>query len=120
MKTFRAAAARSISRAAAAAARSTFRAAAGCCSLAALLSLLAVLAASRPAAADPHPNTQGGVDVAQAFQLGDVDNINVFNGALTVALPLGSRFPVNGNFSHQLTLVANSNPRDLSTRDHGV
>jgi hypothetical protein len=63
---------------------------------------------------------EGGVDVAQAFQLGDVDNINLFNGALTVALPLGSRFPVNGNFSYQLTLVANSNPWDFSTRDDGV
>jgi hypothetical protein len=101
---------------AAATAGSTSRAAAGYGSLAAPVSLLAMIAmiamiaASRPAAADPHPNTEGGVDVAEAFQLGDVDNINLFNGALTVALPLGSRFPVNGNFSYQLTLVANSNP----------
>jgi RHS repeat-associated protein len=118
-------------RVASAAARATSRAAAGCgCgSRAALRSLLAMLAmiamiamtgASRPAAADPHPNTQGGVDVAQAFQLGDVDNINLFNGALTVALPLGSHVPVNGNFSYQFTLVANSNPWDFSTRDDGV
>jgi hypothetical protein len=103
-----------------AAARSTSGAAAGCCSLTALLSLLGMIATSRPVAADPHPNTQGGVDVAQAFQLGDVDSINLFNGALTVALPLGGRFPVNGNLSYQLTLVANSNPWDFSTRDDGV
>ena len=86
--------------AAAVAAWSTSRAAA--CSLAAVLFLLA---ASRPAAADPHPNTQGGVDVAQGLQLGDVDSVNLFNGALTVAVPIGIRFPVNGNFSYQLTLV---------------
>lgn len=104
--------------AAAVTAWSTSRAAA--CSLAALLLLLAMLAAGRPAAADPHPNTQGGVDVTQAFQLGDVDSINLFNGALTVALPIGIRYPVNGNFSYQLTLVANSNPWDFSTRDDGV
>ncbi len=96
------------------AAWSTSRAAA--CSLAALLSLLAMLAASRPAAADPHPNTQGGVDIPQGVQLGDVDSVNLFNGALTVAVPLGIRFPVNGNFSYQLTLVANSNPWDFSNR----
>ena len=81
-------------------------------SLAGLVSSLAV----RPAGADPHPNAQGGVDVAQAFQLGDVDNVNLFNGALTVAIPLGVRFPVNASFSYQLVLVANSNPWDFSTR----
>ncbi|HEV3077070.1 MAG TPA: RHS repeat-associated core domain-containing protein [Thermoanaerobaculia bacterium] len=101
--------------AASAAACSTSRAAVAC-SLAPLVFLLAMLAASRPAAADPHPNTEGGVDVAQAFQLGDVDSINLFNGALTVAVPIGIRFPVNGNFSYQLTLVANSNPWDFSNR----
>src|SRR5258708_3594028 len=58
--------------------------------------------------------------LGQGVRPGDVDNINLFNGALTVALPIGSRFPVNGNFSYQLTLVANSNPWDFSTRDDGV
>jgi len=90
----------------------TFRAADTAAAVAAwsVATLACLVLTARPAAADPHPNTQGGVDVAQTFQLGDVDNINLYNGALTVALPLGIRFPVNGNFSYQLTLVANSNP----------
>jgi RHS repeat-associated protein len=63
-----------------------------------------------PALADPHPNTAGGVDVNQVFHVGDVDNINLFNGALTVSLPLGISYPVGGNLSYRLNLVANSNP----------
>jgi RHS repeat-associated protein len=77
----------------------------------------ASLVGAAGAAADPHPNTQGGVDVAQTFQVGDVDNINLFNGALTVAIPLGISYPVNGNFAYRLTLVANSNPWDFSIRE---
>ena len=74
---------------------------------------LAALLASLPAAADPHPNAAGGVDVAQAFQLGDLDNINLFNGALTVTFPLGISYPVNSTLSYRFTLVANSNPWDF-------
>ena len=33
------------------------------------------------------PNTNGGVAVDQVFQVGDVDNVNLFNGSLTVAIP---------------------------------
>jgi RHS repeat-associated protein len=71
--------------------------------------LAALLGAAR-ATADVHPNAAGGVDLAQAFQVGDVDNINLFNGALTVTVPLGISYPVNGGFAYRLTLVANSNP----------
>jgi hypothetical protein len=80
------------------------------------LAALAALAGPTTAAADPHPNVAGGIDVAQAFQVGDVDNVNLFNGALTVTIPVGISYPVNGGFSYQLHLVANSNPWDFSTR----
>ena len=91
---------------------STRRTAAAVLALAALAALLG----AGTAAADPHPNVAGGIDVAQAFQVGDVDNINLFNGALTVTIPVGISYPVNGGFSYQLHLVANSNPWDFSTR----
>jgi hypothetical protein len=77
---------------------------------------LALALGAAPAAADPHPNAQGGVEVGQAFQVGDLDSVNLFNGALTVALPLGLSYPVNGQFSYRLALVANSNPWDFSSR----
>jgi RHS repeat-associated protein len=81
---------------------------------------LAALLGAGTAAADPHPNVAGGIDVAQPFQVGDIDNINLFNGALTVAIPVGISYPVNGGFSYQLHLVANSNPWDFSTRNDPV
>jgi YD repeat-containing protein len=77
-----------------------------------LAALLGALAAAR-AGADVHPNSQGGVDVAEAFQVGDVDNINLFNGSLTVTIALGVTYPVNAGLSYHLTLVANSNPWDF-------
>jgi RHS repeat-associated protein len=74
--------------------------------------LLGALGVAR-AAADVHPNSQGGVDIAQAFQVGDIDNINLLNGSLTVTIALGITYPVNAGFSYRLMLVANSNPWDF-------
>jgi RHS repeat-associated protein len=68
------------------------------------------VAACLPLAADVHPNVEGGVAVDKAFQVGDVDNINLFNGSLTLTLPLGPSYPVGGSLSYGLTLVYNSNP----------
>jgi RHS repeat-associated protein len=79
----------------------------------AALAVLALGAGAAPAAADPHPNTQGGVAIDQAFQVGDVDNINLFNGSLTVTIPLGISYPVNASLAYRFTLVANSNPWDF-------
>ena len=73
-----------------------------------VLSVLLALAA--PAWADVHPNTAGGFPVDQSFHVGDIDNVNLFNGALTVTIPIGPSYPVNGGFSYSLKLVANSNP----------
>ncbi len=73
-----------------------------------ILLLLAVLAV--PAWADVHPNTAGGFPVDQSFHVGDIDNVNLFNGALTVTIPIGPSYPVNDGFSYSLRLVANSNP----------
>jgi RHS repeat-associated protein len=71
---------------------------------------LLLLASALPAAADAHTNTQGGVDVNQVFQVGSIDDINLFNGALTVAIPLGLSYPDGARMSYRLTLVASSNP----------
>ncbi len=71
------------------------------------------------AAADPHPNTEGGVAVDQVFQMGNLDNINLFNGALTVTVPLGIKYPLNSSFSYQFLLVANSNPWDFWAQLYG-
>jgi RHS repeat-associated protein len=74
---------------------------------AALLLALALLAS--PLAADVHPNTAGGFPTDKAFTVGDLDNVNLFNGALTLTLPIGQSYPVNA-FSYRIQLVYNSNP----------
>jgi RHS repeat-associated protein len=72
--------------------------------------LVLLVALAAPGWADIHPNTAGGFPVDQSFHVGDIDNVNLFNGALTVTLPIGPSYPVNGGFSYGLKLVANSNP----------
>jgi YD repeat-containing protein len=82
------------------------------------LGLAVVLAAGLVgrAAADVHPNTESGVAVDRAFQSEEVDNINLFNGNLTVTIPLGNAYPVNGALSYRFTLVYNSNPWTYASR----
>jgi hypothetical protein len=80
----------------------------------ALLPLLALLLAL-PAAADVHPNTSPGFPAEQSFHVGDVDSVNLFNGALTLTLPLGISYPVNGGFSYNLKLTYNSSPWQFLT-----
>ncbi len=79
---------------------------------------LALLAPAFPAAADVHPNTAGGFPVEQSFHVGDVDNVNLFNGSLTLSIPIGQGYPVNGGFSYSLKLVYNSSPWIFQTVHH--
>ncbi|MDP9119862.1 MAG: hypothetical protein M3O15_00570, partial [Acidobacteriota bacterium] len=83
--------------------------------LVATLSL--VLAGPLPVGADVHPNTEGGFSVDRAYHVGDIDNINLFNGSLTLTIPLGPPFPMGGNLSYGLDLVYNSNPWYYQQRD---
>jgi RHS repeat-associated protein len=76
-----------------------------------LLTLLLVL----PAAADVHPNTAPGFPADQSFHVGDVDSVNLFNGALTLTIPIGGSYPVNGGFSYNLKLTYNSSPWEFLT-----
>ena len=75
-----------------------------------LLVLLALAAAATPAGADVHPNTAPGFPADQPFYAGNVDNINLFNGALTLTLPIGGSYPVNSGFAYSLKLTYNSSP----------
>jgi|HubBroStandDraft_3_1064219.scaffolds.fasta_scaffold01115_3 RHS repeat-associated protein len=72
--------------------------------------LLLAAGAVLPAAADVHPNDASGFKVDQAFQSGDLDHINLFNGNLTLSIPLGQVYHVGGTLSYRFTLTYNSNP----------
>lgn len=62
------------------------------------------------AAQNQHKNQERGFSSNGVYSSnGDVDNINLFNGNLTVTIPIGQKYPVNGQLSYGLTLVYNSN-----------
>ena len=82
------------------------------------LALTLGIALATPAAAYVHPNTAPGFPVEQAFHIGDIDSVNLFNGGLTLTLPLGPSYPVNGGFSYGLKLVYNSHPWIFKTVQH--
>ncbi len=70
---------------------------------------LAALAASAPLLGQQHPTVARGFAAEKSFQVGDVDNVNLFNGNLTLTLSIGPRFKTGGSFEYGLTLVYNSN-----------
>jgi RHS repeat-associated protein len=67
------------------------------------------------ARADVHPNTAPGFPGDESFHVGDIDSVNLFNGSLTLTIPIGTSYPVNGGFSYNLKLVYNSNPWSFVT-----
>jgi|GEM_PF-789939 len=46
------------------------------------------------------------------FSTDDVDQVNLFNGNLTLTIPIGGSYPVSESFSHGLSLAYNSNVWD--------
>jgi len=67
--------------------------------------------------ADTHPNTARGFEIGKPYQMNGLDNVNLFNGNLTVTIPIGQRYHVNGNLSYGLTLVYSGNVWDTVTND---
>lgn len=64
--------------------------------------------------AQDHPNTSKGFSAESLHKFGEIDNVNVFNGNLTIKIPLGSPYQVNGNLSYGLNLIYNSNCWDFT------
>jgi RHS repeat-associated protein len=75
----------------------------------AAFALVAGLGFARPVAAQQHTNQARGFNADGAYQVGDIDNVNLFNGNLTVDIPIGQQYATNDGFSYQLRLVYNSN-----------
>ncbi len=55
------------------------------------------------------PNSALGFQPGKSFQMGDFDTVNLFNGNLTVSIPLGPSFTPGGNLAYGLHLVYNGN-----------
>ncbi len=72
-----------------------------------LFSLLVFLAL--PLFAQQDPNSALGFQPGKSFQMGDYDTVNLFNGNLTVNLPLGPTFSPGGNLKYSFHLIYNGN-----------
>ncbi len=65
--------------------------------------ILLGLCIALPLTAQLPPSHQRGVTADTAYQIGDLDQINLFNGSLTVSLPIGITYPVGPSLSFSLT-----------------
>jgi RHS repeat-associated protein len=63
----------------------------------ALFASLTSLALSASSVAQEHPNQRRGTDIVASFALDQVDAVNLFNGNLTLSLPIGGSYPVGGS-----------------------
>lgn len=70
------------------------------------------LAGASIGAALEYPSKERGLTADTAYQIGDVDHVNLFNGNLSVTLPLGRHYSLGPNLSYGLTLIYNSNVWD--------
>ncbi|MCP3937680.1 MAG: RHS repeat protein, partial [Actinomycetia bacterium] len=68
-----------------------------------MLSLLA-----RGGWAQQYPSQQRGLSADTAYQVGVIDNVNLFNGGLTLQIPIGPTYPVGPNLSFSLSLSYSS------------
>jgi len=74
--------------------------------------LLALLLSVGPAWAQQHVNQRKGFNAENTYQLLGLDNVNLFNGNLTLAIPLGQSYEVASGLSYGFQLVCNGNAWD--------
>jgi len=78
-----------------------------------MVGLLTALASAFAMGADNQDVLSGklfepGFNPEQVYQVGDIDNVNLFNGNLNINLPIGPRYPVRDGFGYQFQLTYNS------------
>jgi RHS repeat-associated protein len=56
-----------------------------------------------------HPNAARGAASAESRHSGLIDDVNLYNGSLSLNIPIGQEYPVGGRLSYRLTLHFNSN-----------
>ncbi|MEM7050148.1 MAG: RHS repeat-associated core domain-containing protein [Acidobacteriota bacterium] len=62
----------------------------------------------------PDPSTERGFTPDNVYEIGEIDQVSLFNGNLTVTLPLGPEYQVGGGFTYRFALVYNSGIWDYS------
>lgn len=62
-----------------------------------------------------HPNLERGFAVDKAFQVGEIDHVNLFNGNVTLTIPLGAKSTISEQLSLALTATYNSKVWEMRT-----
>ncbi|HSY50862.1 MAG TPA: hypothetical protein VLC46_18810 [Thermoanaerobaculia bacterium] len=66
--------------------------------------------------AQVHPNLEKGFSPDKMYEFHDIDHINLFNGNLSLTIPMGGGTPVSDRLSLSMTLVYNSKVWDATTK----
>ena len=74
-----------------------------------LLILFVCASATAQVLQEQHPNSARGFAPEKMYDFSAVDSVNVFNGNLTLRIPIGPKLAVNGMLPYQLALTYNSN-----------
>jgi YD repeat-containing protein len=85
-----------------------------------LLAVVLALCAAATSFAQQHPVDARGFAADKVYSFGDLDSVNMFNGNLTVALPLGQQYRAGGVLPYQFSLVYNSKVWDWNASGYPV
>lgn len=75
----------------------------------------ALLILALPAAGQKTATDEVGFNAEKLYDVQDIDSVNLFNGNLTVRLPIGRRYQVGPTLSYQMMLIYNSRIYDIET-----
>jgi hypothetical protein len=73
-----------------------------------MLFIALLLGCASAAIAQTHPNLEKGFAADKLYQFGEVDQVNLYNGNLSLTIPVGGSVPVSDRLSFSLTLIYNS------------
>lgn len=82
------------------------------------IAVLSIALATAGRAQIVSPNVEKGVSPGKAFSFSDVDTVNLFNGNLSVSIPIGQQYSVGGGLTYQLMLHYSGNAWEHQTRDY--
>jgi YD repeat-containing protein len=76
-----------------------------------LYALVGLIVAA-PLLGEQHPNVARGFQADKVYQFGDVDHVNLYNGNLSLTIPIGSEYSGNGTLRYRFALFYNSKAWD--------
>jgi RHS repeat-associated protein len=71
-----------------------------------------IVAGTSTSGAQDHPNVAKGLYGARKLDLSQLDAVNLFNGALSIRIPISGEIPVESNFSYEIGLHYSSQAWD--------